>query len=182
MLRHLLSFERRLLLRNGVFWIVMLVFGLLAFGSMASDDISFGGGVGNILRNAPAVVISLLGSFSVLAVLLTTIFVAGIALRDFEQRTAELFFATPMRKRDYLLGRFGGGFMASLAIMLATALGLWLGSLMPQLDQARLGPTPRERLSYGRSACWCCRTCCSCRHCCSCWPPSPARCSTPTSA
>ena len=142
MLRHLLSFERRLLLRNGVFWIVMLVFGLLAFGSMASDNVSFGGGVGNILRNAPAVVISLLGSFSVLSVLLTTIFVAGIALRDFEQRTAELFFATPLRKRDYLLGRFGGGFMASLAIMLATALGLWLGSLMPWLDQARLGPTP----------------------------------------
>lgn len=142
MLRHLLSFERRLLLRNGVFWIVMLVFGLLAFASMASDDVSIGGGVGNIMRNAPAVVISLLGSFSVMSVLLTTIFVAGIALRDFEQRTAELFFATPMRKRDYLLGRFGGGFMASLAIMLATALGLWLGSLMPWLDQARLGPTP----------------------------------------
>ncbi len=92
MLRHLLSFERRLLLRNGVFWIVMLVFGLLAFGSMASDNVSFGGGVGNILRNAPAVVISLLGSFSVLSVLLTTIFVAGIALRDFEQRTAEVVF------------------------------------------------------------------------------------------
>ncbi|UNK56981.1 hypothetical protein MNQ95_12640 [Pseudoxanthomonas daejeonensis] len=142
MLRHLLSFERRLLLRNGVFWIVMLVFGLLAFGSMASDNVSFGGGVGNIMRNAPAVVISLLGSFSVLSVLLTTIFVAGIALRDFEQRTAELFFATPMRKRDYLLGRFGGGFMASLAILLAAALGLWVGSLMPWLDQARLGPTP----------------------------------------
>ncbi|AKC87709.1 ABC transporter permease/M1 family aminopeptidase [Pseudoxanthomonas suwonensis] len=142
MLRHLLSFERRLLLRNGVFWIVMLVFALLGFGSMASDNVSFGGGVGNIMRNAPAVVIVLLGSFSVLAVLLTTIFVAGIALRDFEQRTAELFFATPLRKRDYLLGRFGGGFFASLAIMLATALGLWIGSLMPWLDQARLGPTP----------------------------------------
>ena len=142
MLRHLLSFERRLLLRNGVFWIVMLVFGLLAFASMASDNVSFGGGVGNVMRNAPAVVITLLGSFSVMSVLLTTIFVAGIALRDFEQRTAELFFATPMRKRDYLLGRFGGGFLASLAIMLATAAGLWLGSLMPWLDQARLGPTP----------------------------------------
>ncbi|KAF1692707.1 ABC transporter permease/M1 family aminopeptidase [Pseudoxanthomonas koreensis] len=142
MLRHLLSFERRLLLRNGVFWIVMLVFALLGFGSMASDNVSFGGGVGNIMRNAPAVVIALLGSFSVMSVLLTTIFVAGIALRDFEQRTAELFFATPMRKRDYLLGRFGGGFLASLAIMLATAFGLWLGSLMPWLDQARLGPTP----------------------------------------
>ena len=91
MLRHLLSFERRLLLRNGVFWIVMLVFALLGFGAMASDEISFGGGVGNIMRNAPAVTINLLAVFSVMSVLLATIFVAGIALRDFEQRTAELF-------------------------------------------------------------------------------------------
>ncbi|TWH10261.1 ABC transporter permease/M1 family aminopeptidase [Pseudoxanthomonas taiwanensis] len=142
MLRHILSFEGRLLLRNGVFWIVLAVFGLFGFASMASDNVSFGGGVGNIMRNAPAVVVSLLCAFSVLSVLLSTIFVAGIALRDFEQRTAELFFATPLRKRDYLLGRFGGGFLASLAIMLVIAFGLWLGSLMPWLDPERLGPTP----------------------------------------
>jgi len=142
MLRHILAFEGRLLLRNGVFWIVLAVFGLIGFTAMASENVSFGGGVGNILRNAPAVVIALLGGFSVLSVLLSTIFVAGIALRDFEQRTGELFFSTPLRRRDYLLGRFGGGFLASLAIMLAAAAGLWLGSLMPWLDQERLGPTP----------------------------------------
>ena len=76
MLRHLLAFESRLLLRNGVFWIVLVVFGLFGFGMMVDDEISFGGGVGNIMRNAPAVTIVLLGSFSVLSVLLTTIFVA----------------------------------------------------------------------------------------------------------
>ncbi len=142
MLRHLLSFESRLLLRNGVFWIVAITYGLLGFAMMASDDISFGGGVGNVLRNAPVVVINLLAAMSMFSVLLTTIFVAGIALRDFEQRTAELFFATPLRKRDYLLGRFGGGLLASLLVMGATALGLWIGSLMPWLDAERLGPTP----------------------------------------
>src|SRR5690606_37804548 len=142
MLRHLLAFERRLLLRSGLFWIVALAFGAIGFTAMASENVSFGGGVGNILRNAPAVVITVLGSFSVVSALLTTIFVAGIALRDFELRAAELFFATPMKKRDYLLGRFGGGFLASLGIMLAMAVGLWLGSLMPWLDAERLGPTP----------------------------------------
>ena len=86
MLRHLLAFESRLLLRNGVFWIVLVVFGLFGFGMMVDDEISFGGGVGNIMRNAPAVVITLLATFGLLSVLLSTIFVAGIALRDFEQR------------------------------------------------------------------------------------------------
>ncbi len=142
MVRHLLGFELGQLLRNGVFWIVIAVWALFGFGTMASDNVSFGGGVGNTMRNAPAVVISILGSFSVFSVLLATIFVAGIAIRDFEQRTAELFFATPMKKRDYLLGRFGGGLLASVAIMLAMALGLFVGSLMPWLDATRLGPTP----------------------------------------
>src|SRR3546814_18398995 len=120
MLRHLLGFELGQLLKNGVFWIVVAVYALMGFGTMASDNVSIGGGVGNIMRNAPAVVISILGSFSVISVLLATIFVAGIAIRAFEQRTAELFFATPMQKRDYLLGRFGGGVIATFAIMLSS--------------------------------------------------------------
>jgi ABC-2 type transport system permease protein len=142
MLGHLLRFERRLLLGSGLFWIVALVYGAIGFGAMASDNVSFGGGVGNVLRNAPAVVVTLLGAFSVISVLLATIFVGGIALRDFEQRTAELFFVTPMKKRDYLLGRFGGGLLAAIGIMLMLALGLWVGSMMPWLDATRLGPTP----------------------------------------
>src|SRR3546814_6076321 len=63
MLRHLLGFELGQLLKNGVFWIVVAVYALMGFGTMASDNVSIGGGVGNIMRNAPAVVISILGSF-----------------------------------------------------------------------------------------------------------------------
>src|SRR5690349_7154210 len=149
MLGHLLGMERRLLLRNGVFWIVALVFGGIGFAMLASDNVSYGGGVGNVMRNAPAITVVVLGALSVMSALLTTIFVGGIALRDFEQRTAELFFATPMRKGTYLAGRFGGGFLASLGVMLFVVLGMWLGSKMPWLDQARLGPTPCAAYGWG---------------------------------
>lgn len=149
MLGHLLGMERRLLLRNGVFWIVSLVFGAIGFAMLASDNVSYGGGVGNVMRNAPAITTVVLGAMSVMSALLTTIFVGGIALRDFEQRTAELFFATPMRKGTYLAGRFGGGFLASLGVMLFVVLGMWLGSKMPWLDQARLGPTPWAAYGWG---------------------------------
>ena len=141
MLAKILAFERRLILRSPLFWIVALVFGAIAFAMMASENVSFGGGIGNIHRNAPLVVINLLAALSFLSILLVTIFIAGAALRDFEQNTAELFFTTPIRKRDYLLGRFGGGFLAALGVMLVAAIGLWLGSKMPWLDPARLGPT-----------------------------------------
>ncbi len=39
MLRHLLAFERRQVLRNGVFWIVALVFGAMAFAIMTTDAV-----------------------------------------------------------------------------------------------------------------------------------------------
>jgi hypothetical protein len=149
MLAHLLAFERRLLLRNPLLWIVALAFGAIAFSTMASDNVSFGGGVGNVHRNAPLVVIALLGAYSMLSLLLVTIFVAGAALRDFELNTAELFFSTPIKKRDYLLGRFGGGFFAALFVLMVTALGFWLASKMPWLDQGRLGPTPFGAYLWG---------------------------------
>ncbi|MEO8011629.1 MAG: M1 family aminopeptidase [Dokdonella sp.] len=149
MLRHLLAFECRQILRNGVFWVVALFWGINAFAISTSEGVSLVGAVGNVLRNAPYVVIYSLGVMSVFSLFLVTIFVAGTALRDFELRTAELFFATPMKKRDYLLGRFGGGLLAAIGVMLVAALGLWLGSMMPWLDAARLGPTRIDAYLWG---------------------------------
>src|SRR3546814_16743808 len=96
MLRHLLGFELGQLLKNGVFWLVVAAYALVGFGTMASDDVSIGGDVGNIMRNAPAVVISILGSFTVISVLLATIFVAVLAIRAFEPPPAALFLPPPL--------------------------------------------------------------------------------------
>jgi ABC-2 type transport system permease protein len=123
-----------------VFWIVVAVFALLGFGASSSDAVQIGGGVGNTLRNAPMVIVALLNSFAAFSMLLVTIFVAGGALRDFDNRSAELFFATPMKKRDYLLGRFGGGFVACVVVVFGAALGMLAGYFMPWVDAARIGP------------------------------------------
>src|SRR5690606_32919019 len=61
-------------------------------------------------------------------------------LRDFEQGTSELFFASPIRKRDYLAGRIGAAFVASLVLYLVIAAGLFVAQFMPWIDEARLGP------------------------------------------
>lgn len=140
MLRHLLAFELRQQFSNPVFWVVAGVFALLAFGASSSDAVQVGGAIGNVLRNAPTVIIGLLGAFTVLSMLLLVIFIGGGALRDFENRTAELFFVTPVPRRDYLMSRFLGGFVVALAVMLAVALGIVAGYFMPWVDSARLGP------------------------------------------
>ena len=140
MLKAIFEFELRQQFGNPVFWIVVAVFALLGFGASSSDAVQIGGGVGNTLRNAPMVIVALLNSFAAFSMLLVTIFVAGGALRDFDNRSAELFFATPMKKRDYLLGRFGGGFVACVVVVFGAALGMLAGYFMPWVDAARIGP------------------------------------------
>ena len=135
------SFELRQQLKAPLFWIVAVAFGALAFALASTDAVILGGASGNVLRNAPLVIVRLLSVLTVLSIFLVTIFVAGAALRDFDQRTSELIFATPMSRGAYLGGRFAAGYAASLAIMLACALGIALGGMMPWVDAARLGPT-----------------------------------------
>lgn len=141
MFRHIFGFELRQQFGNPVFWVVASVFALLAFGAASSDAVQVGGAIGNINRNAPYVIVQLISAFTLLTMLLAVIFIGGAALRDFDNRSAELFFATPMKKRDYLLGRFGGGFVIALIIMLAVAAGILAGGFMPWIDPERLGPT-----------------------------------------
>lgn len=141
MLRHILAFELRQQFANPVFWVVAVIFGLLAFGASSSDVVQMGGAIGNVHRNAPTVIIGLLNGFAVFSMFLVVIFVAGGALRDFDTRTAELFFTTPMKKRDYLLGRFLGGYFATFGVMLFVGLGILAGYAMPWVDPERLGPT-----------------------------------------
>ena len=136
----ILRFELRQQLKAPLFWIIAVVFGALAFTLASTDAVMVGGASGNVLRNAPLVIVRLLSVLTVLSMFLVTVFVAGAALRDFDHRTSELFFTTPMSRGAYLGGRFAAGYLASLAIMLACALGLALGGLMPWIDAARLGP------------------------------------------
>jgi ABC-2 type transport system permease protein len=140
MLSAIFAFELRQQFANPVFWVVATVFALLGFGASSSDAVQAGGAIGNVLRNAPYVIVTLLAAFTSISMLLVTIFVAGGALRDFDNRTAELFFTTPMRKRDYLFGRFAGGLVACTAVVAATAIGMFAGYFMPWVDAARLGP------------------------------------------
>lgn len=134
--------ELRQQLRSPLFWLIVVALAALAFGATSSDSITIGGGIGNVHRNAPAVVIGMLGAFTIFGLFLIPIFVAGAALRDFDCNTAELVFATPVPRGAYLGGRFAAGWLASVLVLVGVAIGMWLGSLMPWLDPVRLGPTP----------------------------------------
>jgi len=149
MFSEILRFELRQQLRAPLFWIIAAVFAALAFMFTSTDAVMIGGASGNVLRNAPLVIVRLLDNLAPLCLLLAAAFVAGAALRDFDYGTFELVFATPLRKREYLGGRFAAGYLVMVAIMLLCALGLAAGGSMPWVDAARLGPSDWHGYAWG---------------------------------
>ena len=140
MLAEILRFELRYQLRQPVFLLAAAFFFLTAFLAVTTDAVVIGGSIGNVDRNAPFVILQLLLVMSLLGVFVTTAFVASPVLRDHETGTHELFFTTPIRKRDYLVGRFVGALVVALAVFVPVALAVLLGSLMPWLEPERVGP------------------------------------------
>jgi ABC-2 type transport system permease protein len=132
-------FEIRYQVRQPLLWLVTLLFALLTFSAVTSDAVRLGGGIGNVHRNAPSVILNLLSVMTILGMFAITAFVASAAIRDFEHDTAALFFSKPIRKFDYLAGRFAGSLTASLGVFVGAALGILIGSWMPWIEAERLG-------------------------------------------
>ena len=67
-------------LKQPLLWVFAIIMALMAFGATTSDSVQIGGAIGNINRNAPTVVAQMLGIFSLLAMFLVTVFIAGAVL------------------------------------------------------------------------------------------------------
>jgi ABC-2 type transport system permease protein len=141
MLKAISLFEIRYQFRQPLFWCAFFLLGLMTFGAITSDGVQIGGGIGSVFRNAPIVILTLMGFMSLLGGLFFgTAFVATSVHRDFEYNIHHLFFSKPIRKFDYLVGRFSGALLISILVFLGPLLGILLGSFMPWLEPERLGP------------------------------------------
>src|SRR5690348_10740051 len=119
------TFELKYHLKGFLFYVLLAVFFLLTFGAASSDSVTLGGAVGNVHRNAPFVIMQFMLVMSIFGVLTTTAFVANSVHRDFELGTDSLFFSSPIKKWQYLGGRFLGSFVVAVMVFLGVALGSW---------------------------------------------------------
>ncbi len=139
MFAEIFRFETRYHLKQLLFYVVLVIFFLLTFGAVTSDSVQIGGSIGNVNRNAPFVIMEFLLVMSVFSIFTTTAFVSNAALRDYDLGTDALFFSSPIRKRDFLLGRFAGAIFVSFLIYIGVVLGIMVGSVMPWLEKERIG-------------------------------------------
>ena len=140
MIGEIFRFELREQLRTPLFWVVAVLFPLLGFVLMSSEAASLIGGMGNIHKNAPTAVVAAMTVLTLFGLLVVTMLVSAALLRDFDQNTAELYFSTPIKPRQYLAGRLGAALVAAFAIYVLLAFAMYLAQFMPWVDASQLGP------------------------------------------
>jgi ABC-2 type transport system permease protein len=139
MLTTIARFEFRYLLRNPLVWATTAVMFTMFFLSVNVEGFELGSEGGH-LRNSAWGVLRNYVMISVMAMFVTTSFIANVILRDDETGYGPIIRSTPITKFEYLIGRFLGAFSLAALMMLVVSLGMCIGSLMPWADPANLGP------------------------------------------
>jgi len=94
---------------------------------------------GNVLINSPYMIAKFLIMMSILSVFIAPSYLASAILKDRESKFDGLLFSTPINKKDYVVGRFIGSFLAFSLVMAATPLGMYLGTFWPWAVPETLG-------------------------------------------
>ncbi|HJZ65607.1 MAG TPA: M1 family aminopeptidase [Candidatus Acidoferrum sp.] len=149
MLWQIFSFEVRYWLRSWMLWIFFLIIAVLIFFATATDNVTLGDALTNTYRNAPFVIQNFYSFMGLFAILMATAFVNSAASRDFNFNTFQIIFSTPMRRFDFLVGRFLGATLVSLIPILGVSAGIILAKLMPWIQAERWGPIAWKAHLYG---------------------------------
>jgi ABC-2 type transport system permease protein len=149
MLKHILAFEIRYWLRSWMLWIFLLIIATLIFGAASSDNITLGDALSNTLRNSPYNIQNFYSFIGLFAMIMAAAFVNSAAARDFSFNTYQIIFSTPLRKSDFILGRFLGATFVSMIPMLGVSIGIILAKYMPWVEPDRWGPIAWKAHLYG---------------------------------
>ena len=133
--------QRLKLLSTWVYFAMFLALAMLwmaAAGGVFRDAyITFGG---KVFINAPRSISLTTAFLGCLGVIVMAAMMGRSVQQDFEYDMHHFFFSAPIRKHDYVFGRFLGA-AATLAIVFSSiVLGAWLGTFIPGVDPERLGP------------------------------------------
>ena len=139
------AFELRSRLRRISTWVYFIVFFALAMmwvaaagGAVPGAIVSFGSG--KVWINSPYAIAQTMALLGMAAVTVIAAVMGRAVQQDFEYRTESFFFTAPIRKWEYLGGRFLGAIAVLVVILSGIALGSALGLFLPGIDPDRVGP------------------------------------------
>lgn len=145
MLYEIIRFEIKRALQRPAVYLYWAILFLLAFATMnvaggAFKSINLHLAGDKTFINAPGIIDLIMGSFSYLGIFITAAVCSGIVLKDFQHNTLELVFATPLKKINYIMGRFIAANILTILVFTGAGMGFFSGSLMPYLNHEYIGP------------------------------------------
>ncbi len=146
MLINIFLFELQQRLRRILTYVYFVVFAalgclftLLSGGAFAGGSVEFGTG-GKVLVNSPYALNSIITYISFFGIVITAAIAGQATYQDIDSNSTPFFYTAPISKLDYLGGRFLAAFALQVLIFSSVGLGAWVGTVMPWIDQTRLGP------------------------------------------
>jgi ABC-2 type transport system permease protein len=92
-----------------------------------------------VLINSPRSLMFTTSFLGSLGVIVIAAMMGRSVQQDFEYDMQHFFFSAPIRKHQYVFGRFLGAWLTLAVIFTSILLGAWLGSFIPGVDPERLG-------------------------------------------
>ena len=135
-LREIFRYEVEHRVRSASTWIYAVFLFLIAFAMIHIDA----DGNSPTHVNAASRLALLAIMAGLVGLLISAAFFGDAALRDHESRMDPLVFTSPIRKIDYLGGRFLGALTINAIILLAVPIGHAVATMMPYLARQAFGP------------------------------------------
>lgn len=123
----------------GMFMLLAMLWMAAAGGVFKEAIVTFGG---RVAINAPRSILLTTSFLGCLGVIVIAAMVGRSVQQDFEYDMHHFFFSAPIRKYQYMFGRFFGATFVLAVVFSSILLGAWLGTFIPGIDPERLGPTP----------------------------------------
>ena len=121
----------------GMFMLLAILWMAAAGGVFKEAMVTFGG---RVFINAPRSIMLTSSFLGCMGVIIIAAVMGRSVQQDFEYDTHHFFFSAPIRKYQYMLGRFIGAWLVLCVVFASIPLGVWLGTQLPGIDPERLGP------------------------------------------
>ena len=147
MLVAIARFELARQLRSHVLWVVAAISFAMVLGSVGVEQLRVGVSAGGLRNGAEAIVLTQ-GVWTLFFMFATAALIADAVLRDDLVGFAPIFASAPIRRVDYLGGRFAGAFAAVALCFLSVPAGILIGAGMPWVAAASVGPPRPAALAW----------------------------------
>ncbi|MBL0047632.1 MAG: ABC transporter permease [Bacteroidetes bacterium] len=127
----ILKFELRYRFKRPATYIYFAILFFMAFLFLTTDVVQIGGGNGNVFRNSPFTINQAVLILGVFSTMICSALMGVPVFRDFDNKFHEIYFTTPIKKSDYLFGRFVGSFIITVFVFSGMLWGIFIGSIMP---------------------------------------------------